>query len=87
MHPMAYVGIVLGVLLVGVMSFLIFAYRRFYKKQHFTCPNCKHEFKPKFLKLIFSPNMISGKIIRCPNCKQINCMEPVNDTIEDEKKS
>lgn len=69
--------------LILVLAAILYAagvYLYFYKRQHFVCPKCGYAFKPKLLRMIFSVNAVSGKIIRCPHCNQKEYMEPVDDS-------
>lgn len=54
-------------------------YIYFYRKEHFECPHCGNEFKPKVLNMIFSVNAGEGKIIICPKCGEKEYMEPKKD--------
>lgn len=54
-------------------------YRKFYKSEHFVCPNCGHCWKPPVRKLVFSVNAVEGKILRCPQCSEKVYVEPVPD--------
>lgn len=53
MHPMAYVGIALAIILV----FTFIAFYLIWRKINVVCQNCGHVYKPKFLKFMFSIHM------------------------------
>ena len=70
--------IVLSLLLIAVII-AVFQYRYFFKHEHFKCPNCGYEFKPKVLKMLFSVNEGTGKMITCPKCNKRDYMESIKD--------
>lgn len=69
-----------GLLAVLACVYAALWYRHFYRHEHFVCPKCGYAFKPEVLKMIFSVNAVTGKIIRCPRCGSKEYMEPVKDT-------
>lgn len=67
MHPMIYVGIGLGTLLIAV---ILASY--FYAKTHtVSCPICKHIWRPPFHKILFTMHTIVGNVLTCPNCNEV----------------
>ena len=66
---------VLGVALI----FASFRLIRFYAREHFCCPHCGHRWKPPLLRLIFSVNCVTGKVLTCPRCGKKEYMEPQKD--------
>lgn len=75
-------GLLVGclVLLAVVLVWATAVYVRFYKKQHFVCPECGHAWKPPVARMVFfSVNAVEGKIIRCPACGKKVYVEPVDD--------
>lgn len=77
MEPVATILVSAAVLL--VILWAAYQYRKFYKSEHFVCPNCGHCWKPPVRKLVFSVNAVEGKIIRCPQCSEKVYVEPVPD--------
>lgn len=68
------ISIIAIAIIIGTLQYIYF-----YKHQHFVCPNCRFEFKPKVLPMIFSENAGGGKIIKCPSCGKKDYMEPQKD--------
>lgn len=83
--PDTMIWIAVGIVLSLVILWAAIAYRRFYKREHFECPRCGYEWKPPLLRMIFSVNAVSGKLIRCPHCTDTSYMEPVKDRPDDGK--
>lgn len=77
MHPMAYVGIALAILM--VLTFIIFYF--IWRKIVVVCENCGHVYKPKFLKFMFSPHMFENIYMKCPACGE-RCSQKVEDENE-----
>lgn len=74
---------IIAIATIVVLSlYSIFWHMRFMKREHFVCPKCHYEFKPKILKLILSQNAVDGKIMRCPQCKKVVFLKPVKDRKE-----
>ena len=52
---------------------------RFYRTQHFVCPECGASFRPTLLKMIVSTNAVEGKVLRCPHCHKLVYVEPMKN--------
>lgn len=52
---------------------------RFYRTQHFTCPECGASFRPTLFKMIVYTNAVEGKVLRCPHCHKLVYVEPVKN--------
>ena len=66
---------VAGVAMVSAVCWYI----HFYAREHFRCPHCGHCWKPPLVKLIFSINCVTGKVLTCPRCGKKEYMEPQKD--------
>ena len=68
-------------MIILVLSIMVATYHyiKFYKKEHFVCPKCRHAWKPPVLKMVLATNAVEGKIIRCPNCDIKSYIEPTKD--------
>lgn len=69
----------LFVLIIAIV-YAVIRYIWFYKHEHFVCPKCNYQFKPKLIKMILSVNAVEGKIVICPNCGSKEYVEPIKDT-------
>lgn len=66
-----------------VLLYMICRYWYFYRHEHFICPNCGNQWKPRLrVMLLGSVNAVEGKILRCPKCGEKEYMEPKRDQIE-----
>ncbi len=74
MHPMAYVGISLLVLLLLVFI----GFYLYWRKIVVVCQNCGHTYKPKFLKFMFCPHMFENIYMTCPDCGK-RCSQKVEN--------
>ena len=70
MHPMAYVGIGLGILI----SLIILISYVLCKVCSVKCPECGHMWHPKFFAILFSLHSPEGNFITCPNCNEVVCV-------------
>ncbi len=76
-----YFNTTIYIVLFIIIIYSVFRYTYFIKHEHFVCPKCGCEFKPKAGKLIFSQNAVDGKIMKCPKCKNRVFLPPVKDKI------
>jgi len=74
-------NIFLGAMLILILALIWATYRYicFYKKEHFTCPSCRHSWKPPVPKMLLATNAVNGKIIQCPKCNVKSYIEPTKD--------
>ena len=66
-------------LLALVILWAAWRYWRFYQREHFTCPQCGHRWKPPLGQMVFSVNAVEGKVLHCPHCGEKVYVEPVKD--------
>lgn len=63
------------IFVIAVIAFV--AYR--VQHSHFICPKCGATFKIGILEYIFSPHLMTNRMVTCPKCRSTEFMTPYWD--------